>query len=222
MGWIALVLLSSLIIHPSSFAAVTYYVDGWLGNNGYDGLAATALSSSQGPIRNISQAIIAASDGDTIVAAPGCYQETLWDVSSKSVTLTGPGTVIVTGSDPVTTSSAGDGLPDAWVAAQGLNPFDPGVVSLVSSLPWANGTNNLAAYQLSQIPPTITATITPTPNAAGWNHTNVVVHFSASSTGSGIAWVTSDIPVSARVPSAAASRGSHRTLRLLARRTPAK
>ena len=57
------------------------------------------------------------------------------------------------------------------------------------------GTNNLAAYQISLIPPTISATITPAPNAAGWNHTNVVVHFSASSTGSGIAWVTSDITI---------------------------
>jgi len=193
--WVSLVLLSFLIIHPSSLAAVTYYVDGWLGNNGFDGLAATAVSSRHGPMRNISQAIAAASDGDTIVAAPGCYQETLWEAGSKSVTLTGPGTVIITGSDPVTTSSAGDGLPDAWLAWQGLNPFNPGVVSLASSLSWANGTNNLAAYQLSQIPPTITATITPTPNAAGWNNTNVVVHFSASSTGSGIAWITSDIMI---------------------------
>ena len=57
------------------------------------------------------------------------------------------------------------------------------------------GTNNLAAYQVTQILPTIIGTITPAPNAAGWNTTNVVVHFSAGSTGSGIAWVTADITV---------------------------
>ena len=93
-------------------------------------------------------------------------------------------------------STLNDGLPDWWKVSAGLSLTDSNVASAANtSLPWANGTNNLAAYQISQIPPTITATITPAPNATGWNNTNVVVHFSATSTGSGIAWITSDITV---------------------------
>jgi hypothetical protein len=44
-------------------------------------------------------------------------------------------------------------------------------------------------------PPDITATITPTPNAAGWNTNSVTVHFSATDTESGVAYVTSDVTV---------------------------
>ncbi len=192
---VAFLLFSAFILPPSSFAAVTYYVDGWLGNNSNGGLATTTLSLGHGPMRNITKAIAISLPGDTIQVAPGFYQETNWLPNGQNLVLPTSGTAYISDADPLVTSSAGDGLPDAWVAALNLNPFDSSVANLASSLSWANGTNNLAAYQISLIQPTITATITPTPNAAGWNHTNVVVHFSANSTGSGIAWVSSDITI---------------------------
>ena len=40
---------------------------------------------------------------------------------------------------------------------------------------------------LDRVPPTITATVTPSPNAAGWNNTDVQVVFACADAGSGIA-----------------------------------
>lgn len=92
--------------------------------------------------------------------------------------------------------SDADGIPDGWELDNSLNPLEAADACLPSSLPWANGTNNLAAYQMSLIPPTITATVTPAPNANGWNNTgSVTVSFTATDTVSGLAWVSPSSPV---------------------------
>lgn len=49
------------------------------------------------------------------------------------------------------------------------------------------GTLTLLVVGVDNDPPSITATISPAPNAAGWNNTNVTVAFSCSDTTSGIA-----------------------------------
>ena len=195
---LGLLLLSSLIIQSSSVAAVTYYVDGWLGSSSNDGLAATALYNGHGPVRNITTAIALSTAGDTIQVAPGFYQETHWLPNGQNLVLPTVGTAYISDTDPLQTDRDGDGIPDAFeakYASYGLNPFNASDAGQTSSLPWDTRTNNLAAYQASQVLPTIAATITPTPNAAGWNNSNVMVHFQPNSTGSGIAWVTSDITV---------------------------
>ena len=48
---------------------------------------------------------------------------------------------------------------------------------------------------LDRTPPALTHTLTPAPNASGWNNSDVTVHFTATDSGSGIASVTPDIIV---------------------------
>src|SRR4029078_11768491 len=42
-----------------------------------------------------------------------------------------------------------------------------------------------AQYILDSTPPTVTATLNPVPNAAGWNNANVTITWSATDAGSG-------------------------------------
>jgi hypothetical protein len=107
-------LFAALIVALSSLAldaqATTYYVDGELGNNVYDGLTSVVLSSTNGPKLDIGSAITAASSGDSIVVAAGFCNEVLWDTGAKSLTLLPQGQVtIITQVD-----SVGDGIPDWW------------------------------------------------------------------------------------------------------------
>ncbi|MDD5287804.1 MAG: hypothetical protein PHY28_01660 [Dehalococcoidales bacterium] len=51
---------------------------------------------------------------------------------------------------------------------------------------------------IDKTPPTITGTRTPDPNAAGWNNSDVTVHFTAADALSGVASVTPDTTVSAQ------------------------
>jgi len=44
-----------------------------------------------------------------------------------------------------------------------------------------------ASYTLDNTGPVVSATVTPAPNAAGWNNTNATVTWSASDAGSGVA-----------------------------------
>jgi hypothetical protein len=43
------------------------------------------------------------------------------------------------------------------------------------------------AFVLDQVPPTISATVSPAPNAAGWNHTPVTITYTCADSGSGVA-----------------------------------
>jgi len=93
-------------------------------------------------------------------------------------------------------STLGDGIPDWWDVVYGFGVTDP---TVPSSDPDMDGLTDMQEYQLGTNPqvsdlPVITATISPTPNAAGWNHTDVVVSFSATGT-FGIASLTSPTTV---------------------------
>src|SRR5262249_34174249 len=50
-----------------------------------------------------------------------------------------------------------------------------------------NSNSASATVNIDETLPTITAAITPAPNAAGWNNTNVTVSFTCADSGSGIA-----------------------------------
>jgi len=54
-------------------------------------------------------------------------------------------------------STLGDGIADWWKVMNGLSLTDTNVASEASTLPWANGTNNLAAYQISLVQPPMLA-----------------------------------------------------------------
>jgi hypothetical protein len=66
-------------------------------------------------------------------------------------------------------------------------------------------------------PPGTSAPITPTPNPVGWNTTNVVVHFEASGSESGIAFVTADVTLTneGRIIVPASTLPDNRQCRLL-------
>ncbi len=103
-------LLIAMVFPVSSqVQAATYYVDGALGNNGYDGLS-NVVANGHGPKLNIASAISVTSSGDTIVAAAGSYQELQWNLGAKILTLLPQGTVTVYGQ----VDSVGDGIPDWW------------------------------------------------------------------------------------------------------------
>ncbi len=53
----------------------------------------------------------------------------------------------------------------------------------------------VANINIDKTPPTITATVSPSPNANGWYNTDVTVKFNCSDSGSGIASCPADIPV---------------------------
>lgn len=73
---------------------VTLYANSSIGNNSYDGLT-PIITGSHGPKENIHVAISVAFSGDRIEAAAGVYPESLWQLTTKSLTLTPVGTVTI-------------------------------------------------------------------------------------------------------------------------------
>ena len=140
--------ISAFILPPSSFATnLTYYVDGWAGDNANDGLTKSPRGPGHGPVRNIAAALAISGTGDTIKVAAGFYQELNWLPSGQNLELATNGPVFISDADPHMTSSANDGIPDAWVAAYGLSPFDYSVAGQTSTHPFAHGLTNLQVYQ---------------------------------------------------------------------------
>ena len=146
VGWLVGCLLSGFLLLPGSFAA-TYFVDGWAGSNVSDGLTATAQGQGHGPLRNIAAALAISATGDTIKVAAGFYQELNWLPTGQNLELATRGTVFISDADPFMTDSDGDGIPDAWEAAHGLNPFNTTDASWASLQPFAHGLSNLLVYQ---------------------------------------------------------------------------
>lgn len=107
-AFIPLILSFALHAQPTN-----YYVDAGLGNNAYDGFS-NVVVNGHGPKLNIANAISTASSGDAIVVATGFYQELLWDLGTKSLTLNPQGQVTVYDGDPWQTDSIGDGISDGW------------------------------------------------------------------------------------------------------------
>src|SRR6266404_2019824 len=89
--------------------ATTYYADGTIGNNSYDGLS-SVVSGGDGPKFNIISAIVASSSGDLIDAASGSYDEYLWDSGVNSVTLNPQGAVTIDVVDAFQVDSVGDDI----------------------------------------------------------------------------------------------------------------
>ena len=146
VGWLVGCLLSVFLLLPGSFAA-TYFVDGWAGSNVNDGLTNTVQGRSHGPLRNIAVALAISATGDTIKVAAGFYQELNWLPTGQNLELATRGTVFISDADPFMTDSDGDGIPDAWEAAHGLNPFNTTDASWASLQPFAHGLSNLLVYQ---------------------------------------------------------------------------
>ena len=73
---------------------MTLYANSSIGNNSYDGLT-PIITGSHGPKENIHVAISVAFSGDRIEAAAGVYPESLWQLTTKSLTLTPVGTVTI-------------------------------------------------------------------------------------------------------------------------------
>ena len=138
--------MSGFLFLPSAFAA-TYYVDGWTGINANDGLTNAVQGRSHGPLRNIAAALAISATGDTIKVAAGFYQELNWLPVGQNLELATQGTVFISDADPFMTDSDHDGIPDAWEAAHGLNPFNTADASWVSLHPFAHGLSNRQVYQ---------------------------------------------------------------------------
>ncbi len=179
-----------------SVYATSYYVDGTRGNNANDGLTPTTTK------KNISAALAVAGSGDVIQVASSIYQETSWPPSGQQLQLSSAGPVIVYQTDPWMTDTDGDGLPDAWEVKYGLDAFSANGVNGAEGDADNDGVSNLDEFlagtnpqHSDNTPPTITYTITPTPNAAGWNTNDMTVRFSATDNESGVAWVSGDVSI---------------------------
>ena len=90
-------------------------------------------------------------------------------------------------------SDAGSGIAtcpaDQLVTAQGANLTVTGTAT-----DRAGNTAQVTSdpFRIDSLPPTVTVTFTPTPNANGWNNTPVTAHFTCGDGGSGIATCPAD------------------------------
>ncbi len=130
----------------------TIYVDGWWGSNAYDGVSSVVTTNGHGPKRNVSAGVSVAASNDTISAATGFYQEFTWDPTGSSVTLIPNGSVTIYDSDPATTDTDGDGMPDGWEAAHGMNAFDATGDNGADADPDDDELTNLQEYQYGTNP----------------------------------------------------------------------
>jgi hypothetical protein len=185
-----------VLLAPCGVFAATYYADcGW-GVNGYDGTTnVVILGTNHGPKLKITGALAAVSSGDVIEVASGFYQEATWDVGQAAVTLLPQRTVTIYASDPWTTDSDGDGLPDAWEVKYQLDPFSTNGVDGATGDPDNDGLTNLQEfengsnpYNADNEPPIIT--FAPQPNNSGWYSNDVTITFNASDDHTNFVWLT--------------------------------
>jgi hypothetical protein len=132
--------------------ATTYYVNGGMGNNAYDGLTNIVVSSTDGPKMNVTNALAAASSGDTLAVADGFYQELQWDLGGKDLSLNPDGNVIVYSSNPWYTYTIGDGISDGWRQYYFADPATTNGDSCASCDPDNDGQSNLYEYQAASDP----------------------------------------------------------------------
>jgi len=148
---LVMAIFGSAIAGPNSAQGTTFYVDWALGNNSYDGLS-SVVTNGDGPMRNISNAIAATSDGDTIVVASGYYAESTWDTGTKSLSLNPQGQVTVCDTDLCGSDSIGDGILDWWRQKYFGSPNSTNSMSCASCDPDGDGISNLQEYQLGTDP----------------------------------------------------------------------
>jgi hypothetical protein len=182
------------LLSSAVFGQSIYYANCIVGDNSYDGLSA-AVTNGHGPKLNISAAIDAAGNSNSIVMASGFYQETNWNAGAKSLTLLPQGTVVIYGSDPWQTDSIGDGISDGWRQHYFGASTTTNNSSCASCDPDGDGVSNLDEYlngspplNSDNTPPVIT--FTPHPNSNGWYNTDVTIYFFATDTVSGVVSVS--------------------------------
>ncbi len=102
-------------------------------------------------------------------------------------------------SSPVTVTVEGVAVPlqgNTFVAsAVALGAAPSQVVHVVATDAAGNSSTAAITLKIDRTPPSISATVTPSPNAAGWNSSNVIVSFVCADTESGIATCPAPVPV---------------------------
>src|SRR5579871_1045171 len=194
------VMAGLLVLLSISAHATIYYANGGLGNNSYDGLSDMVIGGD-GPKLNVTNAIAAASNGDTVQVDDGFYQETNWDLSAKSVTLNPNGLVIVYQSNPSNTFTIGDGISDGWRQYYFADAATTNSDSCALCNPSGDGENNLFDYLNGYDPLDYFGGILRPPscftNVFATNHLFVAV---LSPTNGGIFFAGNSVTVTSTVP----------------------
>lgn len=138
------------------------------------------------------------------------------DAAPPQISITSPVNNAILASGAVTiTGTASDDIAVASVAVNG-QAATLAAASWTVSLTFADGSRSINAVATDRTgkqnsatitivvdttPPSITATVSPTPNAAGWNHDDVTVTFACSDSGSGVATCSAPITISSETAS---------------------
>jgi len=155
------------------------------------GLLAPALAPAGAPGAAAASVVSASFGGGSGTAVVG---GTLYAKQGASLTLnvtTSSDTrcVVVTGDHSATQTSNTD--KSSWsfnfTAGSGDGPRTVTVTAYRNNGCNQSPGSGIASYVVDNTPPTVTASLSPAPNAAGWNNSNVTITWSATDSGSGVA-----------------------------------
>jgi hypothetical protein len=104
----------------------------------------------------------------------------------------------VTGLAPITLTIEGVQVPVAGNSFTSDVPLGPGpsqIIHVAASDPSGASTSRTVTVNIDRVSPTIVGSISPPPNAASWNNTNLIVSFYCADDRSGVASCTGPVPV---------------------------